>query len=237
MWAQRLPADASTAASRCAASGDPVLYVQNPARRERSRPPRDARRARRAQPAGRSSGSAIRKRRRASRSTRWRSACRRSVPELTDLAKEPQATLEHVRPGGEEARHVRRTARCWPAGWSSAACASCRSCIAAGTSTATCRSDIDVAVRGHRPGRPPRSLTDLKQRGLLDDTLVVWGGEFGRTVYSQGTLTNDELRPRPSSAQLLHVAGRRRHQGRHRPTARPTTSATTSSRTRSTSTT
>jgi hypothetical protein len=32
-------------------------------------------------------------------------------------------------------------------------------------------------------------LKDLKQRGLLDDTLVIWGGEFGRTVYSQGTLT------------------------------------------------
>jgi len=32
-------------------------------------------------------------------------------------------------------------------------------------------------------------LKDLKQRGMLDDTLVVWGGEFGRTVYSQGTLT------------------------------------------------
>ena len=32
-------------------------------------------------------------------------------------------------------------------------------------------------------------LADLKQRGLLDSTLVVWGGEFGRTVYSQGKLT------------------------------------------------
>ncbi len=32
-------------------------------------------------------------------------------------------------------------------------------------------------------------LTDLKARGLLDDTLVIWGGEFGRTVYCQGTLT------------------------------------------------
>ncbi|MDO8541196.1 MAG: DUF1501 domain-containing protein [Opitutaceae bacterium] len=32
-------------------------------------------------------------------------------------------------------------------------------------------------------------ITDLKQRGLLDDTLVVWAGEFGRTVYSQGALT------------------------------------------------
>jgi hypothetical protein len=35
-------------------------------------------------------------------------------------------------------------------------------------------------------------LLDLKQRGLLDDTLVVWGGEFGRTVYCQGTLTADD---------------------------------------------
>ena len=32
-------------------------------------------------------------------------------------------------------------------------------------------------------------LRDLKQRGMLDDTLVVWGGEFGRTVYSQGALS------------------------------------------------
>jgi hypothetical protein len=32
-------------------------------------------------------------------------------------------------------------------------------------------------------------VTDLKQRGMLDDTLVVWGGEFGRTSYSQGKLT------------------------------------------------
>ena len=32
-------------------------------------------------------------------------------------------------------------------------------------------------------------MKDLKQRGLLDDTLVVWGGEFGRTVYCQGKLT------------------------------------------------
>ncbi len=32
-------------------------------------------------------------------------------------------------------------------------------------------------------------LGDLKQRGMLDDTLLVWGGEFGRTIYSQGALT------------------------------------------------
>jgi hypothetical protein len=35
-------------------------------------------------------------------------------------------------------------------------------------------------------------VLDLKQRGLLDDTLVVWGGEFGRTVYCQGKLTADD---------------------------------------------
>ena len=34
-------------------------------------------------------------------------------------------------------------------------------------------------------------LLDLKQRGLLDDTLIVWGGEFGRTIYSQGGLTDN----------------------------------------------
>src|SRR2546422_9451675 len=44
------------------------------------------------------------------------------------------------------------------------------------------RSDVD---------QPSAALIkDLKQRGMLDDTLVIWGGEFGRTVYSQGTLTS-----------------------------------------------
>ena len=36
-------------------------------------------------------------------------------------------------------------------------------------------------------------ITDLKQRGLLDDTLVIWGGEFGRTAYSQGDITKDNF--------------------------------------------
>jgi hypothetical protein len=40
--------------------------------------------------------------------------------------------------------------------------------------------------------KPAAALVkDLKQRGMLEDTLVVWGGEFGRTVYSQGALTKD----------------------------------------------
>ena len=41
--------------------------------------------------------------------------------------------------------------------------------------------DVDKASAG--------LLTDLKQRGLLDDTLVIWGGEFGRTTFSQGQPT------------------------------------------------
>ncbi len=36
-------------------------------------------------------------------------------------------------------------------------------------------------------------IIDLKQRGLLDDTLVVWGGEFGRTVFCQGKLESDNF--------------------------------------------
>jgi arylsulfatase A-like enzyme len=45
-----------------------------------------------------------------------------------------------------------------------------------------CR-DVDQACYG--------LITDLKQRGMLEDTLVVWGGEFGRTVYCQGRLTRE----------------------------------------------
>ena len=80
---------------------------------------------------------------------------------------------------------------CWRGGWPSAACASSSSSIAAGTSTRICpnRSPASAAT----PTRPPRPWSrDLKQRGLLDDTLVVWGGEFGRTVYCQGQLTAED---------------------------------------------
>ncbi|MEY4576747.1 MAG: hypothetical protein RL701_1450, partial [Pseudomonadota bacterium] len=49
--------------------------------------------------------------------------------------------------------------------------------------TSQCR-DIDQACYG--------LISDLKQRGLLDDTLVIWGGEFGRTVYCQGDLTRED---------------------------------------------
>ncbi len=48
----------------------------------------------------------------------------------------------------------------------------------------------DVAEMCHDIDQPTAGLIrDLKQRGMLEDTLVVWGGEFGRTVYSQGDLS------------------------------------------------
>ena len=78
-------------------------------------------------------------------------------------------------------------------------------------------------------------IQDLKQRGLLDETLVIWGGEFGRTIYSQGGLTQDELRPRPPPALLHDVDGRRRLKGGHDLRRDRRLLATTSSRTRSTS--
>ena len=51
-------------------------------------------------------------------------------------------------------------------------------------------------------------LTDLKQRGMLDDTLVIWGGEFGRTNYSQGKLTaNDYGRDHHPRCFSMWMAG------------------------------
>jgi len=62
------------------------------------------------------------------------------------------------------------------------------STIVGGTSMATCQ--VKSASSARRRISPQAGLIkDLKRRGLLDDTLVVWGGEFGRSVYSQGTLT------------------------------------------------
>ncbi|MFT7486490.1 MAG: hypothetical protein ACI9F9_002345, partial [Candidatus Paceibacteria bacterium] len=48
----------------------------------------------------------------------------------------------------------------------------------------------EIKLQSDAVDRPQAALLrDLDQRGLLDETLVMWGGEFGRTVYSQGTLT------------------------------------------------
>ncbi len=51
-------------------------------------------------------------------------------------------------------------------------------------------------------------IRDLKQRGMLDDTLVIWGGEFGRTIYSQGKLTeNNHGRDHHGRCFSLWMAG------------------------------
>ncbi len=110
-----------------------------------------------------------------------------SVPELMDIADEPQHILELYgpdvkKPGTFAAncllarrlaeRDVRFT-QIFHRGWDQHE-------ILPRNLTAQCR-DIDQACAA--------LITDLKQRGMLDETLVVWGGEFGRTTYCQGRLT------------------------------------------------
>jgi hypothetical protein len=112
-----------------------------------------------------------------------------SVPELLDLSKEPRRVLdmygpEALKPGTFAANCLlaRRLAergvrfiQLFHRGWD-------QHTNLPKQITGQCR-DID---------QPSAALVrDLKQRGLLDDTLVVWGGEFGRTVYCQGTLTRE----------------------------------------------
>jgi len=112
-----------------------------------------------------------------------------SVPELVDLKEEPQSVLDLygpdvTKPGTFAAsailarRMVERGVRVVQIlhrGWDQHG-------NIAGDLPAQCR-DVDQASAG--------LLRDLRQRGLLDQTLVVWGGEFGRTVYCQGGLTKE----------------------------------------------
>jgi len=110
-----------------------------------------------------------------------------SVPELTDLSKEPASTFklygEEAHKGGSFAntclmarRLVERGVRfvqIYQRGWD--VHSNLPEVLAS-----QCK-DSDQACWA--------LVQDLKQRGMLDDTLVIWGGEFGRTVYSQGKLT------------------------------------------------
>jgi len=112
-----------------------------------------------------------------------------SVPELTDLTKEPESTFKLY---GEEAKKSGTFAN----------------------SLLMARRLAERGVRftqiylnnwdhhGNLTGRMPSQckdidgpchalIEDLKQRGMFDDTLIVWGGEFGRTIYSQGGLTKE----------------------------------------------
>jgi hypothetical protein len=110
-----------------------------------------------------------------------------SVPELLNIQSEPQHVRdlygpEVSRPGSFAAscllarRLVERGVRftqIFHRGWDQHG-------NLTGDLPIQCR-DVDQACYG--------LITDLKQRGMLDDTLVIWGGEFGRTVYCQGALT------------------------------------------------
>ena len=110
-----------------------------------------------------------------------------SVPSLTNLKTEPQAILDLygpdvMRPGSYAANCLLARRLCekgtrfvqlFHMGWDH-------------------HGNLPSAIRGQcRDIDQPTSalLQDLEQRGLLEETLIVWGGEFGRTVYSQGTLT------------------------------------------------
>ena len=112
-----------------------------------------------------------------------------SVPELVDLSGEPDATYELY---GDEARK--------PGTFAHSALLA-RRLVERGVRFVQIYHnnwDHHANVAGRMPAQckdgdqPCYALVqDLKQRGLLDETLVIWGGEFGRTIYTQGTLTKE----------------------------------------------
>jgi uncharacterized protein (DUF1501 family) len=110
-----------------------------------------------------------------------------SVPELTDLSKETEATYNMY---GEDARK---------GGTFANSCLLARRLVERGVRFVQIY-HRGWDVHGNLPEVLPSQckdvdqscwalVQDLKQRGLLEDTLVIWGGEFGRTIYSQGKLT------------------------------------------------
>ena len=112
-----------------------------------------------------------------------------SVPELTDLSSESQHTFELY---GDDAKK--------PGSFANAALMARRLAERGVRFVQVYHNNWDhhANVSGRMPDqckdvdRPCYALLeDLKQRGMLDDTLVIWGGEFGRTIYSQGGLTKD----------------------------------------------
>jgi hypothetical protein len=166
-------------------TGDPVLYLQDPAFRSaaRKRGLLDTLKALNQERLSQTGDAEIE-----TRIRQYEMAYRMqmSVPELTDLSGEPNSTFELY---GDDARRP-------------------------GTFAANCLLARRLAERDVRfvqlfhtgwdhHNHVPRDLPplcretdqasaalvqDLKQRDLLKDTLVIWGGEFGRTIYSQGTL-------------------------------------------------
>jgi Protein of unknown function (DUF1501) len=185
MWSSGfLPTRHSGVALR--AGGDPVLYIQNP-------PGVDAGDRRTMLDALEKLNAANHRilgdPETLARTTQYEMAFRMqsSVPDLVDIAKETPATLELYGPEAKEPgtfahsallarRLVERGVRAVQIlhrGWDQ-------------------HNNLpkDIARQCQQTDRACAGLIlDLKSRGLLEDTLVIWGGEFGRTVYSQGTLT------------------------------------------------
>src|SRR5262245_43159454 len=110
-----------------------------------------------------------------------------SVPELTDLSKEAAKTLAMYGPDVRKPGTFANTAL------------TCRRLVERGVRFVQVYHnnwDTHANVSGRLPDQcrdvdqPCWALIqDLKQRGMLDETLVIWGGEFGRTIYSQGGLS------------------------------------------------
>jgi uncharacterized protein (DUF1501 family) len=112
-----------------------------------------------------------------------------SVPELMDLAGEPQSTYDLY---GSDART--------PGTYAANALLARRLVERGVRFVQLYHRDWDqhdnlpsqLTVNCRETDQPSAALiTDLKQRGLLDETLVVWGGEFGRTVFAQGGASKD----------------------------------------------
>jgi hypothetical protein len=113
-----------------------------------------------------------------------------SVPEVADISKEPDKVLDlygpDVRRPGSFARHCLlarrflergvRYVQLFHAGWDQHR-----------------NLPTQLQVQCRDTDQPSAALVrDLEQRGLLDDTLVIWGGEFGRTVFVQGSTKEKE---------------------------------------------
>jgi len=166
--------------------GDPILDLYNPAGVTRAQRRRmlDALGKLNRDQAGRFSDPAI-----ATRIAQYELAFRMqmSVPELIDVQREPQHILDQYGPDATKVGRyayncllARRLAergvrfiQLYHRGWD-----------------AHNNAPKQVPAQCRDTDRPTAALLlDLKQRGMLDDTLVVWGGEFGRTIYCQGKLT------------------------------------------------
>jgi len=169
-------------------AGDPILYINNPpgVAAEVRRAPRDGLQALNQRTFEQIGDPETR-----TRIAQYEMAFRMqsSVPDLTNIATESAHTLalygDQVTNPGSFANSVLMARRMVERGvrfvqiylnhWDTHA-------NVAGRLPSGCR-DIDQACYG--------LVNDLKARGLLDETLVIWGGEFGRTVYSQGGLSRD----------------------------------------------